>query len=116
MKKFVMCGFCCLFVMDVYADACMLESKPGGYPNMSCMQNAGVPGDVFNDFCKGVADEFTTMTRRSDCPEDSLATCEISLNGMDGKFIQHIYTASMLQAYEMSCANNMAGKGVWKKK
>ena len=103
-----------LYVSNVLADACLLESKQGEYPNKSCMQNAGTPVSIFKDFCNGAGDESNTITMLPDCPGESIALCEIKLNGLDGKFVQHIYTSTLVQAYKLSCENNMVGKGVWK--
>ena len=112
MKQWIVIGLCVL-TSNVFAEACMLTSKPGEFPNKSCMQNAGAPSAVFNDFCDGAGDEANIMTKLENCPKQSIATCEIKLNGVDGKFVQHVYTSSLLKAYELSCKNNMAGKGVW---
>lgn len=113
MKLWIVIGFT-LFVNNVFAEACLLESKAGEYPNKSCMQNAGAPSNVFNDFCVGAGDEANTITRLAKCPGNSIATCEIKLNGVKGSFVQYVYTSSLIKAYEMSCKNNMAGVGVWK--
>jgi len=115
MKLWMVIGLS-LVVNNVLAEACLLEAKQGEFPNKSCMQNAGAPSNVFNDFCDGAGDEANTMTKLANCPGNSIATCEITLNGGNGKFIQHIYTRSLMKAYELSCKNNMAGTGVWKQK
>ncbi len=102
------------FSNAVFADACMLESTQKNFPNKSCMQNSGTPAAIFNDFCGGAADEDHTVTKVDKCPPKSLATCTIKLNGVNGTFIQYIYTASLLPMYKMVCSANPAGEGVWK--
>ncbi len=115
MKLWIVLGGC-LLTGNVFAEACMLESNPGEYPNKWCMENAGAPTNVFNNFCSGSADEANTVTNIASCPKNSIATCKLTLNGVNGKFVQHVYTVSLLKAYEMTCKNNVAGKGVWKLK
>ena len=102
------------FTNSALADACMLESTQKNFPNKSCMQNAGAPVAVFNDFCSGMGDEDHKMTRLKKCPGKNLASCDIKLDGIKGKFIQYVYTESLLSLYKMTCLSSPIGQGIWK--
>ena len=112
-KIWIMIGMS-LMASTVFAEACLIESNSGGYSNKSCIQNAGSSTEVFANVCAAAGVETPVITMLIDCPAKSVATCDVKLNGIEGKYVQHVYSSTLAQAYKLSCENNTAGKGIWK--
>ncbi len=91
---------------ELFAQACLLESKDKYFPNKSCAENKSLNQEFFiNEFCKLSADEETSLTYVNSCDDDYLASCYMDLKEVSGALTLYVYTEALLDQYKMMCTD-----------